>query len=75
MVSLTQLHSNYTNAPKKQKPATVEWQVFECPYGLQVAPRPGLEPGTYGLTENSRFTKPVFYAACSVIFNYVQQTV
>jgi len=40
-----------------------------------MAPRPGLEPGTYGLTENSRFTKPLFYGACSVIFNYVQQTV
>ena len=38
---------------------------------FKVAPRPGLEPGTYGLTENSRFTKPLFYAACSVVFNYV----
>ena len=33
-----------------------------------LAPRPGLEPGTYGLTENSLFTKPMFYAACSVVF-------
>ena len=33
-----------------------------------LAPRPGLEPGTYGLTENSRFTKPLFRAACSVVF-------
>jgi len=27
-----------------------------------VAPRPGLEPGTYGLTENSFFKLCMFYA-------------
>ena len=32
------------------------------------APRPGLEPGTYGSTENRLFTKPMFYVACSVVF-------
>jgi hypothetical protein len=29
-----------------------------------VAPRPGLEPGTYGLTENSLFKIFLFYAVC-----------
>jgi hypothetical protein len=29
-----------------------------------LAPRPGLEPGTYGLTENSFFKLCLFYAGC-----------
>ena len=29
-----------------------------------LAPRPGLEPGTYGLTENSLFKIFLFYAVC-----------
>ena len=28
-------------------------------YRLQVAPRPGLEPGTYGLTESRARQKPL----------------
>ena len=29
-----------------------------------LAPRPGLEPGTYGLTENSFFKLCFFYEGC-----------
>ena len=37
-------------------------------YPCVVAPRPGLEPGTYGLTENSFFKLCLIYAVCSVFF-------
>jgi hypothetical protein len=31
---------------------------------FMVAPRPGLEPGTYGLTENSFLKLCLFYEVC-----------
>ncbi len=32
---------------------------FACAAGLVVAPRPGLEPGTYGLTESQASQIPI----------------
>ena len=49
-VSLMQLHKNYTNAHQRKKPATDKVAGFLMPIRLVMAPRPGLEPGTYGLT-------------------------
>jgi hypothetical protein len=42
-------------APEKIKKA-LEFSAFWCHY---LAPQPGLEPGTYGLTENLAFEKPL----------------
>ena len=45
-----QSRQNYTNAHQRKKPATDKVAGFLMPIRLVMAPRPGLEPGTYGLT-------------------------
>jgi hypothetical protein len=40
-----------------------------------LAPRPGLEPGTYGLTDDGGIENAMFYAGCSVKNTTVQYCV
>jgi hypothetical protein len=54
------LHQEQWLPEKKKAPSISAWGF------CIMAPQPGLEPGTYGLTDNSVLKKAMFYAVLSV---------
>ena len=55
--------------PQKEKPASNQVAGFLVPIWLVLAPQPGLEPGTYGLTVRPNRYLPVLIAVAKIHIN------